>query len=173
MGSRFKQQYNKFSDSIGLLISILVRYPEVGTINFDPLTQQIKFTFIFSTALDTVDFINFENNLRDCIDTYNDLEGRESKVIDISHKIYDNFTMLEINRDVETISQEEISLIIELVDSKFKNTLVTENNDYFLEEDLIMQEELIEHMLESLKSNKQEKNLIAFREEGRVLVFNK
>lgn len=172
-GTGYKQHYNNISDSIGLLISILVRYPEVGTINFDPVSQEIKFTFIFSKAIDDDEYASFEKNIKLSIDTYNQLESRITKVIKIEHKVYDDFTMLEINRDVTSISHEEISLIIELVESKFKNNLVVEKNDYFLEEDLIMQEELIEHMLENLKSSKQEKNLIAFREEGRVLVFNK
>ena len=64
-------------------------------------------------------------------------------------------------------------MVIELVHMNFNQNLVSEKNDSLMEEDLLMQEELIEHMLENLKISSPEKNLIAFREEGRVLVFNK
>lgn len=162
-----------YSDSIGLLISILVRYPEVGTINFDPKQQDLKFTFIFSRVLDEKELANFKTELVQVIETYNYLEGKEITIADVNHLFCDNFTMLEVRRDVNTLTQEEISLIIELVDRCFKQNLVADQNEYMMEEDLLMQEELIEHMLENLKSASLERNLIAFREEGRVLVFNK
>jgi hypothetical protein len=161
------------SDSIGLLISILVRYPEVGTINYDPLKQQLKFTFIFSCVLDDKELVNFKKTMVDSIDTYNFLEDRTPDFIDVNSYLCENFTMLEVTRDVGTLTQEELSLTIELVHLGFSHSLVTEKNEAVLEEDLIMQEELIEHMLENIRVSTPEKNLIAFREEGRVLVFNK
>ncbi len=163
----------EYSDSIGLLISILVRYPEVGTINYDPKQQDLKFTFIFSRVLDEKELTNFKTELIQVIDTYNYLEGKEIIIADVNHLFCDNFTMLEVRRDVNTLTQEEIALIIEVVEKCFKQNLVADQNEYMMEEDLIMQEELIEHMLENLKSASLERNLIAFREEGRVLVFNK
>lgn len=161
------------SDSIGLLISILVRYPEVGTINYDPVDQHLKFTFLLSSVLDETELVNFKNKVINSIETYNILEGKTPIVVKADYNLYENFTMIEVIRDVGTLSQEEISLVIELVYLNYKNQLVTEKNENVVEEDLIMQEELIEHMLENLKLSSPEKNLIAFREEGRVLVFNK
>jgi hypothetical protein len=174
MTLKFKnKQDTDYSDSIGLLISILVRYPEVGTINFDPKQQDLKFTFIFSRVLDEKELANFKSELVQVVETYNYLEGKEISIADVNHQFCDNFTMLEVRRDVNTLTQDEIALIIDLVDRCFKQNLVADQNEYMMEEDLIMQEELIEHMLENLKSASPERNLIAFREEGRVLVFNK
>jgi len=161
------------SDSIGLLISILVRYPEVGTINYDPLNQHLRFTFIFSGVLEEKELVKFKRTMVESIDTYNDLEHRSAAVVEVDHHLCDHFTMLEVIRDVGTLSQEEIALVIELVHMKYAQNLVTEKNEGLLEEDLQMQEELIEHMLENIRISSSEKNLIAFREEGRVLVFNK
>jgi hypothetical protein len=107
------------------------------------------------------------------IEIYNYLEERSPSIVVVDHNICDTFTMFEVTRDVETLAQHEISMVIELVRQNFSQTLITEKNDHLLEEDLLMQEELIEHMLENIKISYPEKNLIAFREEGRVLVFNK
>ncbi len=161
------------SDSIGLLISILVRYPEVGTINYEPIKQELKFTFIFSCVLEESQLVNFKKKVIDSIETYNQLDGRTTGIIGVKHQLCGNFTMVEITRDVGTITQEEISMVIELVHMNFAKNLISEKNDYLQEEELLMQEELIEHMLENLKVSSPEKNLFAFREEGRVLVFNK
>lgn len=161
------------SDSIGLLISILVRYPEVGTINYDPADQDLKFTFMFSRVLDESELVNFKKKVIDSIETYNELEGITPTIIEADYSVCEHFTKFSVKRDVGTLTQEELSMVIELVYNDFRNYLVTEASENIMEEDLLMQEELIEHMLENLKANTPGKNLIAFREEGRVLVFNK
>lgn len=161
------------SDSVSLLISILVRYPQVGSINFDPDKQALKFNFIFAQEFEENDLQKFKTDFINSLETYNLLEGKKPREILLTYQRGENLTILEVERDVDTLSHEEISLIIALVEETFLQTLVTEKNEYFLEEDLQMQEEMIGHMLENLKGNMQGKRLIAFREEGRVLVFNK
>lgn len=170
---KFKDNEKDINDSIGLLISILVRYPQVGTINYDPKSQVLKFTFIFSAALAKPEIESFDKALKDSIEAYNFLENKKPSIIDMDYHFCDNFTLLEISRDVNTLAKEELSLIIEIVQSNFEGFLVSEENEHFQEDELMMQEELIEHMLENLKRTTIEKNLIAFREDGRVLVFNK
>ena len=51
LGFRYKSNRNNVTDSVGLLISILLRYPEVATINFDPDHHLLKFTFIYLQVL--------------------------------------------------------------------------------------------------------------------------
>jgi len=161
------------SDTIGLLISILVRYPEVASINFDPHGQALKFTFIFSGSVPKKDQETFEVKINNYLDAYLLIEDKNSEVSSMQWLSYDKFSILEITRDVDTLSQEEIAIIIALVKEDFGPGLVYENSDSVAEEDLMLQEELIGHMLENLKGSRQEKKLIAFREEGKVLVFNK
>lgn len=161
------------TDSVGLLISILIRYPEVATINFDPGQQVLKFTFIASRVLDSGELNDVRKNVQDSIDVFNLLEGKQVRVNAITHQICDQLTMIEVQRDVDTLVQEEIALIVELFHQCLETTLVTEANEPLFEEDLLIQEEIIEHMLESIKDSAEDKFLYAFREEGRVLVFNK
>lgn len=161
------------SDSVGLLISILVRYPQVGSINYEPEAQCLKFNFIFSTIYNTDTLEKFRANFVQSLETYNILEGRKPHNIGLNYQIDDNLTILEVVRDVFTLSQEEISLIITLVEESFDQTLISEKSEEYQVEDLQMQEEMIGHMLENLRTSTHGKKLIAFREEGRVLVFNK
>ncbi|OPY58208.1 MAG: hypothetical protein A4E55_01103 [Pelotomaculum sp. PtaU1.Bin035] len=173
MGIHYKANRNDVTGSVGLLISILVRYPEVATINFDPENQLLRFTFMFSKVLDDNELSNLKAKLMDSIEVYNFLEGKETSLISLSGQYCDNLTIIEIQRDVETLDQEEIALIVELFRQCLNNSLVTEENVQCIEEDLIAQEEMIGHMLESMKGSSQDKYLFAFREEGRVLVFDK
>mgnify|MGYP005848370273 CR=1 FL=1 len=173
MGVRCKNKREDLTDSVGLLISILVRYPEVATINFDPDKQLLKFNFIYSQVIGDNELKNLKDKLMDSIEVYNLLEKKEVRVISISHQIFENLTLIEVLRDVGTLAQEEITLIVELFRQYLNANLVTEQSEHFFEEDMIAQEEIIEHMLESIKGSTQDKYLFAFRDEGRVLVFNK
>ncbi|MCL6558590.1 MAG: hypothetical protein K6U74_07260 [Firmicutes bacterium] len=173
MGFRYKIKKDDVNDSVGLLISILVRYPEVATINFDPEKHLLKFTFLYSQVFGDEELGNLKAKLLDSVEVYNHLEGKETRVVSLSHQICDNLTIIEVQRDVDTLVQEEINLIVELFHQYLNTNLVTEESDQLIEEELIAQEEIIEHMLESIKYSTQDKYLYAFREEGRVLVFNK
>lgn len=160
------------SDSVSLLISILVRYPEVATINFDQENKVLKFTFIITGIIDEMVLNDFKKGLINSTEVYNMLENQKPTILEINEQLAEDFTLLEVKRDVATLTKEEISLYISLLRIKFNKSIVAEMNE-MLEEDLLMQEELIEHMLENIKFTNQDNSLIAFREEGKVLVFNK
>lgn len=161
------------SDSIGLLISILVRYPEVGSTNFDPETRNLTLTYTISKVLGEETLNCFKNKLLSCIQAFHFLQNKRPFMVEIKDSTYDKLTMLEVKRDVETISHKEINLITSLMQQHFSEYLLADDNESFLEEDLELQEEMIGHMLENIKGTTIGKKLIAFREEGRVLVFNK
>ncbi|GAB6180738.1 hypothetical protein JCM14036_20570 [Desulfotomaculum defluvii] len=161
------------TNSVSLLISILIRYPEVAKINYDPDKQVLNFTFIHLGILTEQELDGLKNNILSSIEMYNSLECKTPKVVKLDYYISDSITMIEIKRDVATLVQEEISLLVELFRQDIKNSLVTDDNESLVVEDLVVQEELIEHMLESVKAKSENKRLYAFRDEGRVLVFNK
>lgn len=85
----------------------------------------------------------------------------------------DGIGILQITRDVATLSQTELALIVELVLDRFGPDLIVDDGDSLVEEDMLAQDELIREMLADLQDGRLERNLIAFRDGGRVLVFNK
>ncbi|ABO50439.1 conserved hypothetical protein [Desulforamulus reducens MI-1] len=161
------------TNSVSLLISILIRYPEVAKINYDPDKHNLNFTFIHSGIISDQELYQLKDNILSSIEMYNILEGKTPEVVKLDYNITDNLTMIEILRDVDTLVQEEIALMVELFRQYIKNSLITDDNESLVDEDLVIQEELIEHMLESIKNKSENKRLYAFRDEGRVLVFNK
>jgi len=161
------------TDSVGLLISILVRYPEVATINFDPEEHLLKFNFICSRAVSEEEMQNFETHVLDHIRAFNYLEKKETPLVEITYQVFEDLTVIEIRRDVETLAQDEINLVVEVFCQFWEKDLISDLGDNLIEEDLVVQDEIIEHMLESVRVSEGNKKLYAFREEGRVLVFNK
>lgn len=137
-----------------------------------PEHNLFKYSFIIARPVGEEEGRRVREILHDSIDTYNAIEGRKIEHCNINIKRMDDVSVLELERDLSSLTREEISLTVSMVHDLFQDDLVKEEND-FLEEELAIQEELIEHMLENIKAGHQEKNIIAFREEGRVLVFNK
>jgi len=170
---QYTQDDGQISDGVNLLISILVRYPEIGTISFDPLHNSIKLAFMLSSILTAHDFETIKTVVLNSIKAYLMLSGAGKHEADVQLSSYDHVTMLAVSRDVATLSKGEINLLITLLRDKFRDVLVTDNNDAMLEEDLLIQEELIDNMLQNVKSNHTVNRLIGIREDGRVLVFNK
>lgn len=173
MLSRRKKTQKEIPDSTSLLISILVRYPEVASINFDPGRQCLKFTFIFARKFKREEFKELKQMVMDGIHTYNLLESKKEVKLSIKHQVFDHFTSVEVVRDVETLDHEEIALIVELLRAELGGILMVESNEELFEEELAVQEELIDRMLENIKKFSSDKYLFAYRDEGKVMVFNK
>ena len=161
------------ADSVGLLISMLVRYPEIGTVNFDPLTHGLKLTFIVAGTYGDKDIKIFTEKLLDSINVYHELAEITTRIFSIDWQKGDDCLVMELKRDVDSLSLEELSFLIELFGIQFNQSLISENNEDMFEEDLQLQEEIILHMLENMKKNMPDKRLIAYREDGKVLVFNR
>jgi hypothetical protein len=168
-----KREKTENSKGVGLLISVLVRYPELSTVNFDPQRRLLKFTFILTRPLERSRFEKARRRLRESILAYSEFKSRTPSVIEASRTDFEDITVVEVRRDVETLTQEEISLVIDVMREEFGTLLAADKNDNLMEEDLLVQEEIIEEMLQDVRDCRQVRNIIEFREEGRVVVFNK
>ena len=170
----FCQSDQQVSDGANLLISMLVRYPEIGTINFNPEADSIKLTFMISGIPTAGDFESLKRLIINSIAAYHLLAGINDSSIDVELSSYEQVAMLTVLRDVHTMSRGEIDLTIKLLRDRFAERLVADLNDAMLEEDLLLQEEVIEDMLENMRKQYNDNHsLIGIREDGRVFVFNK
>lgn len=160
------------SSGVNLLISILVRYPEIATVHFDPKHDTMQLTFMFKNTLDAEEFRPFRAVLADSLSAYHRLERLKVSRCDIELQQYEQIAILTIYRDVHTFTKNEIALLISLLRDSFKEQLIIDTTQ-MPEDDLQMQEEVIEDILLTLKKQQAEQNLIGIREDGRVLVFNK
>jgi hypothetical protein len=148
-----------------------VRYPEVASINYEPKTHALKFTFILKEVLSPERLRQLERRFAECLEALAYLTKRKCRLASLEASVHENLTFLEVRRDMASLTEEEISLLIGLLRQEFGNSLVREQNDPTLEEELLAEEDLISHMLENVREKVPDKRLIAFREEGKVLVF--
>lgn len=156
------------SDGVDLLTSILTRYPELGSVHYWCEQHALKFTFMIR---EQIELVSLQEILRPALEFYHHLEGQKIRVFEITCRSEENVCVLTIVRDLDSVSQREVGLMVELLKRKFKKQLVRDET-YLGEEELELQEEVISQMLTSIKYMDIQRNVIALRDEGRVLVFN-
>ncbi len=154
-------------DGVGLLISILWRYPEVSTIHYWQEQHALKFTFMI---MDIDDVSGLQVKLPEALSVFHKLENRKMLNFNIEFRQEERICVLTVTRDVDSMTQSEVGLIVELVKLEFANSLIIDHSD-LPEDEIIFQEELIGQMLAKILSSDIDKNVIAVREEGKVLVF--
>lgn len=171
MGHRKRDE--RMSRSVSLLISMLVRYPEVGTVKYEPRQQTIRMSLLIHGELPAEDFARLEQALTDTLEVYHLLEQRPAATVEVAQESYGGLTSIAITRDARTLSPEEVYVIIELIRERFAGRLVSEAIDFSGEDEMIAQDEMIEEILADLEDSRNPKNLIAIREDGRLMVFQK
>lgn len=163
------------SESAGLLISILMRYPEIETISFNPEDNAITLSFICDRLICDKEFQEGKKKLELCLDTYALLEGKNTSYFTMECFKTEEISVLKIRHNIEATTKNEIALIISFLKQEFGDCLMKEfdTSEFQGEEDLLLQEEFIGHMLENFKVAIPVNKLIAFREEGKVHLFKK
>lgn len=158
---------NYLNYSTGLLVSILLRYPEVGTISCSHEQQALVVKFLVTKECP---FEALKSKLSQALEIFHKIEGRTMNICRIEHH-EGELDVLVITRDLRSITQSEMNLIVEIVKCECGKQLITDESD-LPEEEITFQEEVINHMLVAMHSKGTEKNITALREDGRVLVFN-
>ncbi|MBX6350561.1 MAG: hypothetical protein IRZ11_03510 [Clostridia bacterium] len=160
------------SGSVNLFISMLTRYPEVTSLHYDPERHVMRFTFLCPKPVAPAAFRALERRIEESVDAYTLLEDIDWRHLRLRHEVMHGLTVVEFERDVESLTLPEISMVIALLKDGLEGGLVVEGEEPAEEEERTQHEEIIETLLDDLRATSEPQRLIAFREEGRVLVFN-
>ena len=170
---RSKQQSKQDAYTTNLLISLLMRFPEIMSINFNMPDEQAKFTFVLGSAISKNEVSGFNELLTNSLCAYSDLTEETFKV---KSKFIRSgkLTMLEISCCTINLTLEGIQLLTGVVGHVFSKQLIRdmESTELIHDEEMIRQEEIIEYLLSHSTGTKKE-NLLAFREAGKVFVYDK
>lgn len=169
----FEQDRRANPDGVNLLVSILVCYPEIATLRFEPADDTLKMTFVLNGVPDQKAFEDASDFIKRSLLTYHALEYRNDAVVEFKLDACGELAFIHVIRDVGTLSRGEIALLSTLMRDRFTEQLVRDINVTNLEEEGVIQEELIDSMIGNVKLSRVVERLIGIREDGRVMVFNK
>ena len=162
-------------DGINLLISILVCYPEIGTVSYEPSRSALHFAFAMKEVPKRQAYEDVGMLIKESIKSYHSLEGFQDADVEIFLEGQGHTAFFHIIRDVKTISQGEISMLSTIMREHFGNILIMDPDNgtaaYEMEQEA--HEDAIDHMICNLKVSNGTNRMVGIREEGRVLVSNK
>lgn len=159
-------------DHTSLLASILVRYPEIGSVKVLPDSRSMRLCFFLKDSPELEHMDKFSLLIEDSIQVLVTVNRKTPVTFNLSVSNQDNIYVIELVRDIHTITLEEISLIASLMRQYFPNALLYDGEDINAEEGA-WYDEFIQHMLEDIGQATFLPELIGFREDNRVLVFDK
>ena len=161
------KETGRVQDGVGLLSSILLRYAEVGSVHYWLEQHALKFTFMIQQHEEVS---ALQEILKPALELFHQLEGHSMRLFELTCRSEENVCVITVTRDVDSMTQREVGLIVELIKGKYHKKLIYEEL-YLPEDEQIYQEEMITNLLSSIHSEDINKNVVALREKGRVLVF--
>ncbi|NMP20819.1 hypothetical protein [Sulfobacillus harzensis] len=155
---------------LGTLIAVIMRYPEVSSVQCAPEAKTISVTFVVRGIVDDEAWERVKDDVVTALASYRQMTRRPLNSIDLNREPAAGVTTLELMRDTDTVSVEEIGIAIEILRDQADLTVLFDPHD-LLEEDMMVQEETIQERLLALIEEGSGR-LVALRDEGRVLIFN-
>jgi hypothetical protein len=166
------QARNQESPATHLLISMLIRYPEVSTLRYEPDKQLLIFTFLLQGEIDTSKQIACQQKFFSYYDACSDLDNKFRYRGVFSFRHFDDVTLVTYQQGLSNIRPGEIRLLISVLQEFFPGEVTLEPL-LIDEQDLDMQEELIDRLLNHKELLSEKQQIVAYRDGGKVFVYNR
>lgn len=161
------------TDGVNLLVGMLISYPEISKILYEPKDESLNITFIVKEVLADTEFAEFKMLIERNLEAYYSLEKIWQRRVTLEKQTCGGFTFIQLKRDIATVSKGEMALLAELVQQRYGGRLVDDGTIIVLDDDLVLQDDFVDNMLNNIRINKISTKLIGMREDGRVMIFNK
>lgn len=165
---------------VDFLTSVLVRFPELGSASLGPSRGEIRLEFYLQQELDGEKFQEFVEKFKMSWELFFELlkvetlTRRISRVIDYPSEVHDDdadVEILRVTRDLETLTLEELSMMVNLVRERFIATLI--EGEAVEATEARYQEQVLLKSLDKVRNNPMAfHGLTGFRDDMRVLVYS-
>ena len=128
--SRVSLSESRSSDSVSLLISILVRFPQIGTVKIDSKKQVLWLNFMLAQSVVAEEIDKFQQQTLAALGAYHHITGQTATVFQIETKQpYEKFCLLSIGRDLASVTRGELTLLITLLSEHFKDRIILDESE--------------------------------------------
>jgi len=170
---QLEQSSGKIS-GVNLLVGLLVRFPEILIINYNRAEAFFIISFMLKANIEQERYMRFREHFSACLKAYYGILEQEQALPAIGKRFVKAWTLLQVTFSKKSISFEEINLVNSLILNEFQKEVIvdTRASSHFGAEKGTYGEDFIECLLPEKKKQEQE-NLFAFREAGKVYIFDK
>lgn len=167
-----RRQPDESNDSVNLVVSLLVRHPELSRVVIKPRFSAIAFFFVINAAIPADEDARFRGDVLDHLRAFHEIVRDAAPRIAVRIRVDKHISFVEIERDARSITRDEISLIVALVAKSFGERLVVNPPaEESLDDEFGTQDDTVGSALDAVRRGKQRNGLVGFREERRVLIY--
>lgn len=160
---------------VNMIINLLMRFPEIFTVTYNLSASSYCLSYMVKAKINQEQFISLRGQLDENLEAYRYFKKKEHDPLSVQKKYYCGFTQLKTILAEDHLIGEEISLITLLIKEHFGKALISElrpEDVESLEEGPAVWEEMLS-LFSNRKANSSVKNLFAFRDSGKVYVFDR
>ena len=171
------QDKERLVEYVNLFVSVLVCFPEVGKICYHRDSGVLCFTFMLKEISAVTDRETRLGKIKTGMEQYLRLEKKKTRAFQMISKEIGDYLITEIRRDMDSVTREEITFLIELFRLQFMDNIMVEKMDSAFEDEYQWYYEEGEHQrLNDRRITMDEKSvgnqIVVCREAGKVLVFS-
>lgn len=157
------------SAALDIFISIPFYYPEVSSIKYDSSLEQIIVNIALPESKNNLQTI--EKKIMKALLYYYKNSKIKTKFIDLALKEISSVKIIKLTRDVNSFSIDEIDLFINLIREEIPGH--NNSNSIQLSNKEMIKNEVKKNLLDKLNDwKKHPTHFIAYRENGRIFLFN-
>lgn len=160
------------TDTVNVIVALLVRFPEISSIVSRPADGTVKLSYVVAARLDRRAQRDLAGSLVEHVGAFLELTGDEPISLDVECEVDEATTFVHVTRDVASFTRDELTLQIGVLTERFGETLVKNPPpDEPADEDPAARDELVDCAIDVMRDPSQQKSLVGYREEKRVLVY--
>jgi len=160
---------------VQLLASMLVCFPEIEAVSYDPRKELLTMDFVVRARLAPTEIEDFAAFLAESIETYHVIEESTATTMDFSYEQHDELTIFHLARRMDELSEREMSLTVQLLTARFGASLLVDAHgaEVLDAEFRALQHETLERMLMAVREIPLRDRLVGIRERDQVVVYNR
>ena len=176
LGRSTRTAETKAKAGVQLLGAMLVCYPEISTVAYEPRDGQLVLGFAIREPLpERQDFENFAKFLDESMQAYHELMASQFACMAVEAEAQNNTLIIHVRRSLADFMRGELELIGTLMRDRFGEQLVVDKHTADnLEPDFAdLQSNLLDQMLDYVQGAAIRERIVGLRENDRVVVYNR
>ena len=165
----------EMNTGVQLLASMLVCYPELYAVAYEPQDTEITLDFVVKKKIAHEEMEEFANLVDKSVQTYHELQGGDPVWLAIDADVNGARMTVHVRRQLATMLRGELDLLAELFCDKFGDDLQIDVHTLdSLEPDFSnMQSNVLDQMFDMAQSSRIREKMIGMRDKDKVVVYNR